>query len=102
MFSLDALWSVLESLLEIGAVGAVAVLFYLIFRRKDKELKECMDHRIDTEKKFTKVLMDLQKDHTKDIMQRQEEYTATLTEVLRQYDETLDSVNGTLEELVEK
>lgn len=102
MFSLDALWGIFQSFLEIGVAGAVAILFYLIFRRKDKELKECMHQRIKTGEAHSKELVELQKEHARDIMQRQDEYTTTLTEVLRQYDDTLNTVNGTLEELVEK
>lgn len=91
MPSISEAWPVLKAILEVGAVGALLVLMVWFFRGASKDLKACLEKRVQDEK-----------DHSKELMRLQTEHNKELVGVVRQYDETLTSVNATLDSLVEE
>ncbi len=82
-------WPILKAILEVGAVGAVAVLMFWVWNRKDKEIKEYMDKLIQSEK-----------DHTKAILKEKTDNNREMSELVRNYDTALTTVNATLEKMV--
>lgn len=88
MPSLSEVWPVIKEILEVGGVGAVAVLMVYVWIRVSKDLKESQEKRIAEQKEHSKELLRLATEHSKE-----------LTNVVRQYDEALTSVDMTLEKL---
>lgn len=87
----NSLWPALKMYLGMGATGATAVLFAILWVRKDFETKKLNESRINSERDHSKELMKMQTDHSREMIG-----------LIKQYDQQVSSVNKTLDELVSR
>ena len=79
---------VLKPILEVGAIGSMAVVMFFIFRDKDKKLEESHKERIQCEK-----------DHGKELLRKEIEKNSAIGEVIKSYEATASALHMAIEEL---
>ena len=83
-----AIWDVLKPILEVGAVGGLAVLMVWLWLRTQRELRDLNTARLNDSKEHSKELMRVQADHNRE-----------MASLIRQYDSTLTSVTLALDKM---
>ena len=81
MASLGEFWSALKPILEVGAVGAIAVLMFMVWFRKDKENKRIQEARVEEQKEAKREVLQLQSLYTREIAEITRHYNLALTNV---------------------
>lgn len=78
-------------LIEAGILGALVVVMIFWLRRKDGELKECQEKRIEAGSEHRKEMMELEREHRKEQIDQ-----------IRMYDASLNAMENTLQALVDQ
>ena len=80
-----------KELLDSGVLGALVLLLICWGRRKDGELKECQEKRIEAGSDYRREMMELER-----------EYRKEQSDQIRMYDASLNAMENTLQALMDQ
>lgn len=80
-----------KELLDSGVLGALVLLLIFWVRRKDGEIKECQEKRIEAGSDYRREMMELER-----------EYRKEQSDQIRMYDASLNAMENTLQALMDQ
>lgn len=83
-------WNTAKPIVEAGTLGALLILMIRLWRLANKEVREIMEVRVQTEK-----------EHGKEILKISTECNRQMAGMVNQYNATLTSINETLSAMAE-
>lgn len=85
----NGLWPALKMYLGMGATGATAVIFIVMWLKGNARNQKLNEDRSADQKQYNKDMMMLQSSHTKELIG-----------LIRQYDNQVSSLNKTIDKLL--